>query len=258
MESIEYEIMAAVEDAHWWYRGMRALSAAWLDLAYEQRRDLRVLDTGCGTGGNGEFLQRYGCVTGLDLSVLALELGTRRLPGKLARGSVVTLPFKDAAFDLVTSFDVLYHRAVIDESAALAETLRVLRPGGRLLLRLPAYRWLSSKHDRSVHGRYRYTAREVRAMLLASGFEIERISYINSLLFPIPVMQRLGERVLPQLQRSGSDLELPGSIVNGTLQAVLYSEASWLGRGGRFPFGLSVLALARKPSTELDRYAKHA
>jgi SAM-dependent methyltransferase len=258
MEHIEYEIMAAVEDAHWWYRGMRALSAAWLDLAYQRRRDLRVLDTGCGTGGNGEFLQRYGCVTGLDLSALALQLGARRLPGKLTRGSVVTLPFADAAFDLVTSFDVLYHRAVIDEGAALAETWRVLRPGGRFLLRLPAYRWLSSKHDRSVHGRYRYTARETRALLLTSGFEIERISYINSLLFPIPVMQRLAERVLPQLQRSGSDLELPSPLVNGTLQAVLYSEAAWLRCGGRFPFGLSVLALARKPSTNVDSYAKHA
>ncbi|MBV9787921.1 MAG: class I SAM-dependent methyltransferase [Chloroflexi bacterium] len=247
MEQIEYEIMASVEAAHWWYRGMRAISAAWLDLVYGQRRDLRVLDTGCGTGGNGEFLQRYGCVTGLDLSALALKLGQQRLPGKLVRGSVVTLPFADAAFDLVTSFDVLYHRAVIDESAALAETLRVLRPGGRFLVRLPAYRWLSSKHDRSVHGRYRYTGTETRAMLTGAGFVIERLSYINSLLFPVVLLQRLGERVLPQLEQSGSDLELPSPLVNYTLQTAMYSEAAWLRDGGRFPFGLSILALARKP-----------
>jgi SAM-dependent methyltransferase len=247
MEQIEYEIMASVEAAHWWYRGMRAISTAWLDLVYGQRHDLSVLDTGCGTGGNGEFLQRYGCVSGLDLSALALQLGQRRLPGKLVRGSVVRLPFADAAFDLVTSFDVLYHRAVIDEGAALAETLRVLRPGGRFLVRLPAYRWLSSKHDRSVHGRYRYTAGETRALLTRAGFVIERLSYINSLLFPVVLLQRLGERVLPQLEQSGSDLELPSPLVNYTLQTAMYGEAAWLRDGGRFPFGLSILALARKP-----------
>lgn len=246
MEQIEYEIMATVEAAHWWYRGMRAISAAWLDLAYGQRRDLRVLDTGCGTGGNGEFLQRYGCVTGLDLSALALRLGQRRLPDRLVRGSVVTLPFADAAFDLVTSFDVLYHRAVIDEGVALAETRRVLRSGGRFLVRLPAYRWLSSKHDRSVHGRHRYTAGEARTMLTEAGFVIERLSYINSLLFPIPVLQRLAERVLPELEQSGSDLALPSPFVNRALQTVMYTEAAWLRSGGGFPFGLSVLALARK------------
>ncbi len=246
MEQIEYEIMAAVEGAHWWYRGMRAIAASWLDLAYPDRRDLRVLDTGCGTGGNGEFLQRYGAVVGLDLAALALELGQQRLPGKLTRASVVALPFRDEAFDLVTSFDVLYHRAVIDERAALAETVRVLRPGGRFLVRLPAYRWLSSKHDRSVHGRYRYTAREVLTLVTAAGLQVERVSYINSILFPIPLLQRLVERVLPQIEHAGSDLELPNPIVNAALQTVMYTEAAWLRSGGRFPCGLSVFVLARK------------
>ncbi len=247
MEQIEYEIMAAVEDAHWWYRGMRAISAAWLDLAYPQRRDLRILDTGCGTGGNGEFLQRYGAVSGLDLAALALQFGQRRLPGKLTRGSVVTLPFVDAAFDLVTSFDVLYHRGVINERAALAETARVLRPDGRFLMRLPAYRWLASKHDRSVHGRHRYTAREVRTLVTEAGLEVERVSYINTLLFPLPLLLRLSERVLPQREQAESELALPGPIVNTTLQAVMNMEAAWLRDGGRFPYGLSVLVLARKP-----------
>ncbi|HEX6292610.1 MAG TPA: class I SAM-dependent methyltransferase [Herpetosiphonaceae bacterium] len=246
MEQIEYEIMAAVEDAHWWYRGMRAITASWLDLAYQQRRDLRILDTGCGTGGNGEFLQRYGSVAGLDLAPLAIQFGQRRLPGRLTRGSVVALPFADEAFDLVTSFDVLYHRAVIDEREALSETVRVLRHGGRFLVRLPAYRWLSSKHDRSVHGRHRYTAREVRSLLTEAGLQVERISYINSLLLPIPVLQRLVERVLPDLERSGSDLELPSPLLNAALGTAMYTEAAWLRRGGRFPCGLSVLALARR------------
>jgi SAM-dependent methyltransferase len=246
MEAYEYEVMAAVEAAHWWYRGMRALSAAWLDQLYEERSDLRILDAGCGTGGNGAFLERYGCVTGLDISPLALTLGQRRLPGRLARASVAALPFPRATFDLVTSFDVLYHRAVIDERAALQETRRVLRPGGRLLIRLPAYRWLSSEHDRSVHGRHRYTAGETRGLLERAGFVVERLSYINSLLLPIPLLQRLAERLSPHQPPQRSQLELPSPLINAALGSVFSAEALWLRQGGRFPAGLSVLALARQ------------
>lgn len=246
MESYEYEVMAAVEGDHWWYRGMRALSAAWLDPHFHDRNDLRILDAGCGTGGNAEFLQRYGMVVGLDLAPLALELGRRRIPGRLARSSVVALPFVSESFDLVTSFDVLYHRDVIDEGSALCETRRVLRPGGHLLIRLPAYKWLSSAHDRSVHGRQRYTAGEMRAMLERAGLRIVRLSYINSLLLPIPLLQRLLQRIVAAGDDQRSDLELPHRIVNTALQSALYLEAAWLRDGGRFPAGLSILALAQK------------
>lgn len=247
MELYEYEVMAAVEGEHWWYRGMRALSAAWLDGVYGGRTDLEILDAGCGTGGNAEFLQRYGHVVGLDLAPLALTLGQRRLPGQLMRGSVDALPLQSGCFDLVTSFDVLYHRAVIDERVALAETVRVLRRGGRFLLRLPAYQWLTSQHDRSVHGRHRYTAHETKTMLAGAGLQLERLSYINSLLLPLPVLQRLLERVLPSSGQAVSDLELPNPVVNATLQSALYLEAAWLRAGRRFLGGLSILALAHKP-----------
>ncbi len=247
MEQHEYEVMAAVEDGHWWYRGMRALTAAWLDQLYSGQVRLQILDAGCGTGGNAEFLGRYGTVYGLDLAPLALALGRRRLPERLIRGSVGDLPFASGRFDLVTSFDVLYHRDVIDEQQALGETVRVLRPGGRLLIRLPAYRWLSSKHDAAVHGRHRYTAREVAGLISSAGLHLERISYINSLLLPLPVLQRLLERVVPGLERSGSDLERPSLVINMVLQSALYLEAAWLRDGGKFPWGLSILALAQKP-----------
>lgn len=246
MEAYEYEIMAAVEHDHWWYRGMRALAVAWLDQAYGSRGDLTILDAGCGTGGNADFLRRYGAVVGLDLAPLALRLAQRRVPGRLQRGSVLALPYRDESFDLVTSFDVLYHRAVIDETAALRESWRVLKPGGRVLLRLPAYQWLSSRHDRSVHGRQRYTARETRGLLDRTGFVIERLSYINSLLLPLPVAHRLLERLTPRATTHGSDLRPPPPLINRWLGAVLLLEAAWLRRGGSFPAGLSVMALGQK------------
>lgn len=249
MEQFEYEVMAAVEHRHWWYRGMRALAAAWLDEIYQHRADVRILDAGCGTGGNGAFLQRYGTVAGIDIAPLALQLGRQRLNGSLARASVMDLPFRAAAFDLVTSFDVLYHRAVVDETAALREVVRVLKPDGCFLMRLPAYQWLSSSHDRSVHGARRYTAGQVRSLVEGAGLIVERLSYINSLLLPIPLLQRSLEQVLPRTEQA-SQLELPHPIVNSALSLALSAEAAWLRSGGRFPAGLSVLALARKSSAE--------
>lgn len=245
MERAEYEVMAAVEDRHWWYGGMRAIAAALLDPAYPGRHDLRILDAGCGTGGNALFLRRYGRVTALDLAPEAIALGRDRLDGALARGSVLELPFADASFDLLTSFDVLYHRGVPDEVQALHEAARVLRPGGRLLIRLPAYEFLRSKHDRAVHTRRRYRLAQVRGLLEAGGLLVERISYINSLLFPLPLAQRLLERALPALEQQESDLTLPPAAVNEALRWPLAAEAAWLARGRRLPVGLSVIALAR-------------
>ena len=246
MERSEYAVMAAVEGRHWWYGGMRAIAAALLDTAYRGRSTLQILDAGCGTGGNVLFLRRYGCVVGIDLAAEALDLGGERLPGALARASVLQLPFAGASFDLVTSFDVIYHRAVPDERQALREMARVLRPGGRLLTRLPAYEFLRSKHDRAVHTRRRYTAGVARSLIEASGFTVERISYVNSLLFPLPLAQRLLERVLPALEHTESDLALPSAPLNEALRWPMAAEAAWLARGRAFPVGLSIVCLARK------------
>ncbi len=126
----------------------------------------------------------------------------------------------------------------------MAETWRVLRPGGRTLIRLPAYQWLLAKHDRAVHTRHRYTLGEVQR-LLAPTFAIERISYVNTLLFPLVLGQRLREQLVAQADDVPSDLTLPHTLLNATMFAVMRAEAAWL-RHAPFVVGLSVLALARK------------
>lgn len=249
MERSEYETMAAVELRHWWYGGMRAISAALLDPLYRARRDLRILDAGCGTGGDAMFLRRYGTVVGLDYAAEAVELAANRVPNGVVRGSVLELPFADNNFDLVTSYDVLYHRAVPDEAPALAEARRVLRPGGRLLLRLPAYEWLRSRHDRQVHTRRRYTAPAAVQLLEQAGFYVERTSYVLSLLFPLPAAARLLERFRPAAGDS-SAMEPPRGPLNAALRAPMALEAAWLGLGGTFPYGLSVVCLAHSGKLE--------
>ena len=246
MERAEYEVMAAVEDRHWWYGGMRAISGALLERAFGDRRDLRILDAGCGTGGNLRFLARYGQVFGIDLAREAVAPGAQHLPGVLVQGSVLDLPYATGSFDLVTSFDVLYHRAVADERVALREAARVLRPGGYLLIRLPAYEFLHSKHDRAVHTARRYTAQRMLGLLRECGFVPQQTSYVNALLFPIPLAQRLIERVLPVVEQPDSDLALPAAAINEALRWPMAAEAGWLAHGGSFPFGLSVICLAQR------------
>jgi hypothetical protein len=120
----------------------------------------------------------------------------------------------------------------------------VLRPGGRLLIRLPAYEWLRSRHDRQVHTRRRYTAGEVRALLETAGFRVERLTYVLSLIFPLPATLRLLERFTPDTGAE-SAMDMPSAPVNLLLRWPMALEAAWLSLGGRFPFGLSVMALAQ-------------
>jgi SAM-dependent methyltransferase len=187
MESVEYALMDAAEDRMWWYRALHArLLAA---LAGVQGR---VLDAGCGTGG----LLAYLHARRPDLALLGLEWSAdagRRAAVKsrvpVLRGTVNAIPFGRSCFDGALAADVLCHRGV-DPQAALAELRRVLRPGGRLIVNMPAYSWLISAHDHRVHNTRRQTAGELRSMLTAAGFGQIVARYWNGLLLPLMVAQR--------------------------------------------------------------------
>jgi SAM-dependent methyltransferase len=237
-----YDVLAAVEERHWWYRGMRRTA---LEILRRDGPVGDVLDAGCGTGG---WLARLaatsgaGAVVGLDLHPFAVaRTAGRGLP--VARGSVTALPFAAGSFDTVTSIDVLYHLAVASDREALSEFRRVLRAGGRLLLQLPALDRLRSRHDAEVATRERYTAGRLRARLVEAGFEVLRLSYANSLLLPVALAHRLSERWRPP--GPAADLALPSPAVNRAAEAALSLERRWLAHAD-LPLGLSVLALARR------------
>jgi SAM-dependent methyltransferase len=240
----QYLQMRAVEDRHWWYVGMRAIAADVLaGLALPAAA--RVLDAGCGTGGNAALLERHGRVVGVDLSELALELAAGRGPRPLACASVARLPFADATFDLVTSFEVLYHRAVGEDVAALGELRRVLRPGGYLLVRLPALEWLRGAHDAAVHTERRYRAGQLRARLARAGLEPKRVTYLNTLLLPLAAAKRVAERLT---RAEGDDLGPTPPLLEATFRAALAAERRLLRRRD-LPIGVSLLALARRPAS---------
>jgi ubiquinone/menaquinone biosynthesis C-methylase UbiE len=240
----EYELMYQVEDRHWWYQGMESITRALLQ-RWVTFPTPRILDAGCGTGAAMTgYLAEYGTVTGVDLYSQALEFCRKRNAARLTRGSVLQLPFASGSFDLVTSFDVLYERAVSNERAALNQFFRVLSPNGRLLLRLPAYDWLRGQHDKNVHTNRRYTKRLVKELLEQSGFIVEHVSYANMLLFPLAVIKRFGETLLPPGNQR-SDLTLDPGIFNNLLKFILAGEAPFIAHA-RLPYGLSVVAIARK------------
>lgn len=223
---------------------MEAITRAMLARWYRIPSRLFILDAGCGTGAAATFLADYGTVTGIDIHPLALKFSRKRNLSRLARASISALPFDSSQFDLVTSFDVLYERAVTDDLAALREFVRVLVPGGRVFLRLPAYDWLRGQHDKVVHTNKRYTANRVARLLAESGLSVERVSFANMFLFPVALLKRLGERLFP-VGEENSDLDLNIGLLNGILLKILSSEAPLVATRG-LPFGLSVVAVARK------------
>lgn len=245
MDPEEYAIMYCAEDTHWWYRGMACITKALLSRWYTFGNALRILDAGCGTGAAmTSYLADYGQVVGIDFAGEALRFCRSRNAHRLARASVMDLPFADCSFDLVVSFDVLCEQAVPDEEVALQEFARVLASGGRVLLRLPAYNWLRGQHDRAVHIRRRYTCREVAADLSQSGFCVEHLSYANMFLFPFVLFKRMGERVWPP-RHGRSDLVLNVGPLNSILGVILAAEVPLVAHTG-LPFGLTVVAVGRK------------
>jgi SAM-dependent methyltransferase len=218
-------------------RNARAILARYL----APRRSYRILDAGCGTGGTTDDLASFGVVTGVDMSEEALAFAASRGLGRLVRGTVEGLPFASESFDVVTSFDVLYHRAVIDVAAALNEFHRVLRPGGIALVRVPAFDWLRGAHDVAVHTERRFTVGELREAMAAAGFRIRYANYGNAILFPLAIAKRSLERVLPA---SPGDLSVPPGPLNFLLEQALTVEAPVARRVG-LPAGLSVIVVGQ-------------
>ncbi len=246
MDRAEYEVMYRVEDAHWWYLGMQRITRQVLDrllARHELQPPLKILDAGCGTGAVMKYLSAYGEVTGFDFSAEALRFSRQRGLTRLTQASAVEIPFADRQFDLIVSFDVICEIGV-DEWVALREFWRILKPGGLVVLRLPAYDWLRGRHDEATHIRHRFTRGELATKLAGCGLEPVHLSYANTVLFPLVLIKRLSERVLKPAQ-AGSDLTLDPGPLNRVFRAILYAESPLI-RSVGLPFGLTVVAVGRR------------
>lgn len=226
----------------WYYRALHRHVGRTLAAALPEP-GARVLDAGCGTGGLIRRLRSAHpdwTFTGLDFSPLAVELARERTGLGIVAGSVGALPFADGQFDAVVSCDVLCQMA--EPARALREFHRVLRPGGGVVLTMPAYQWLYSYHDREVGNLRRYSRREVAVLLHDAGFAVERSTYWNTLPFPLAAVRR---KLLPPAAPT-SDVGLFPPPVEAAFNALMAAEHAWFGLGAGLPFGSSVLTVARK------------
>ncbi|HEY0071796.1 MAG TPA: class I SAM-dependent methyltransferase [Chloroflexia bacterium] len=250
MEFEEYRIMHEAEDVHWWYRGLRGVMFTLLRLDKGKGREKTILDAGCGTGGNMYALERAGFshVLGFDYSPDGLYFCRKRGLDNLCQGSLMAIPFPDNSLEVAISCDVINDEGLPDETQALRELFRVLAPGGRLFLNLPAYSFLRGEHDKATSVARRYTTTGISKKLRSVGFRIERATYWNMFLFPVVLAVRLVSRLQRGHEREQvrSDISVPPAPFN-TLLAMLLGVERLILRRANLPFGSSVGVVAVKP-----------
>jgi SAM-dependent methyltransferase len=245
MDETMMKATLAVDEHHWWYRGRRRVIRAELD-RLPLPAGARILDAGCGSGRTLVELAGYGGeVSGIELNDDAAELARRRGLGDVHVGRLEDLPWDDGVFDLITCLDVIEH--VPDDVTALVELRRVARPGGWLLVTVPAYQALWSRHDEANHHFRRYSRSMLRGAARSAGWQIERMSSFNSLLLAPAAAVRLAQRRMGARNGHSNDLDLGPAWLNDVLERPLALEASWLARGRTLPLGLSLLVVLRRP-----------
>jgi SAM-dependent methyltransferase len=245
MRDDEYRAMYDLEERLWWYAGMRAITASLLDRELQKKQNLRLLDIGCGTGFSLVWLRkRYNSeqAYGVDLSPHAAALWRLRNLDTVAVSSADCLPFESNAFDLVTCFDVIYQLDSDSARRAAEEMQRVLKPGGLLFIREPAYDWMRGAHDIAVGTRHRFTLSEMKKLLASAGLAPRRATYANTLLFGAAASHRLLSRLRG---KQDSDVKPAPRLLNSLFEGALKIEARLVGSLS-LPFGLSVIAVAEK------------
>ena len=247
MQQHTYPIMYEVEGTHWWFVGRRRILESFVRrICQDLKRELnvlrpRILDVGCGTGANLELLGQFGEAHGVDVSEDALAFCRARGLENVKHGEAERLPYEDNSFDLVTGLDVVEH--LDDDAAGLSEMRRVLKPGGRALLFVPAFMFLWGVQDDVSHHRRRYTIPTLRRAVNAAGLEVERTTYANITFFAPILLGRALMKVTGL--RPASENNINVSALNGVFGRILGAESAFLSRLN-FPFGVSALCVARK------------
>lgn len=242
MERVIYDRMAELDSRHWWYRARRDILAALIRRKIALPKDARILEIGCGTGHNLAMLGAFGTVDGIEIDDAARAVASQRLGREIGKAPLPELTgIEDGRYDLVAILDVLEH--VEDDCAALASIARKLKPGGRILITVPAHPWMWSAHDVVNHHHRRYTRATLRKVIGDAGLKLHLLSWFNSLLFPLAAAARLVGRITG---KEDSDDALPPGPVNALFETLFGLERHAIGRLP-FPPGVSLVAIVSAP-----------
>lgn len=239
MEREVYEAMAEHDERHWWYRARRQIIAELIRRKVPLPKDAKLLEIGCGTGHNLPMLGEFGQVDALEVDPIARGMAEKRLGRTVLSSPLPALEgVPDATYDMVAALDVVEH--IPDDKAALEGISRVLKPGGKLLMTVPAHQWMWSAHDVVNHHQRRYSKRDFKRLVNESPLKLESIGYLNSLLFPLALAQRLASKLTG---KEDANLAPPAEPINQVLERVFALERRVIGRIP-LPPGLSLFAVA--------------
>lgn len=240
MNADAYLEMAATEASHWWFVGRRSILSD-IIAALDLPANARILEIGSGTGGNLEMLSLFGQVSALEMNAMARSIALERTGGRFEIRDgfcPAAIPYAEEKFDLICIFDVLEH--IEEDVETLIAVKSLLAKGGRILITVPAYQWLWSAHDEFLHHKRRYSAYTLRQKITLAGLRATRISYFNTLLFPLTAVIRVKDRLLSSAAPSGTSI--PPPIINLILSKLFSSERLML-RQINLPFGVSLLSV---------------
>lgn len=238
MERVIFDRMAELDQQHWWYVARRDILSKIIADRVEAGPTTNILEIGCGTGHNLAMLSQFGWVDACELDEEARGLATERLGRPVQEARLPDLSrFKPASYDLIALLDVLEH--VPDDTAAIEAIARLLKPGGKLLLTVPANKWMWSGHDVAHHHFRRYSRRDLKGLVRRTGLKIDLLSYFNSLLYPPIAAVRILNKLLG---RAEADDALPSRGVNGLLQRIFAAEKALIGHVP-LPFGVSLVTV---------------
>ena len=231
--------MYELEDTYGWFVARRELALQFLSQVVPA--NALILDVGCGTGKGQESFGNLGTVFGVDFSQDALMFRHERGLERIARANAEALPIQSKKFDIVVTLDTVEH--IPDDQKAVSEIARILKPGGVILLNVPAYQWLWGPHDVALMHQRRYTRMQVKKLLESNGFVIERLSYHIFFLFPLVALSRF----VSKFKKGEPDAKLPSipGWVESIFKIVQRGEAALIARMN-LPWGSSIVAVARK------------
>ena len=241
MDRIVYDRMAAHDSTHWWYRARREILSDYLTRLGGLPKDARILEIGCGTGHNLPMLARFGQVEAIEIDPAARAIASERLGRPVGDAPLPELPgIERSAYDLIAVLDVVEH--IEDDVAALAAMRDYLKPGGKILIAVPAHQWMWSAHDVVNHHHRRYSKATLGKAIAAAGLKHNGLRWFNSLLFPLAAASRIAGRLTG---KDDSDDSPPPGPVNALFETVFGLERHLVGRMPLTP-GVSIVTLAQR------------